>query len=307
MSAPPDPPPAIAFRAEMEFAYGVASEMATGIRRIVANNPGPFTYKGTNTYLLGRDTLAIVDPGPEDADHFAAVMAAVAGRPVSHIVLTHTHHDHFDGLPRLAEATGARVCGFGRIIARSPRARPSGGEQAERDFIPDIALTTGSAIEGPDWRLVAVHTPGHASDHLCLEVSGTGILLSGDHVMAWNTSVVAPPDGNMADYMASLEGLLARAGDRLYLPGHGGRLAEPLRMVKAFLVHRRWREQAILEAIRSGHRTISAVVGVVYRGIDDRLVRAASASVAAHVEHLISRGLVRADGPLTPDRPLAPA
>jgi glyoxylase-like metal-dependent hydrolase (beta-lactamase superfamily II) len=297
------------FRTAMDFAYGVARELAPGVARIVANNPGPFTFKGTNTYLIGTgDALALIDPGPEDAAHLDAILAAVGRRRIGHILITHTHRDHVDGLAALVAATGARTAGFGRQ-AREPAARrtgPSGSEYVDQDFAPDIRLAHGDRLTGDGWAVTALHTPGHAPDHLCFELEGTGLLFSGDHVMGWNTSVVAPPEGSMADYLRSLE-LLGERSDRLYLPGHGGRVEEPQRMAKAFLLHRRMREQAILDCIRAGTNTVKAIVPAIYRDLDPRLTKAASLSVLAHVEHLVSRGLVRCDSPLSADRVLSAA
>lgn len=295
------------FKTSMEFAYGEAREMAPLVQRVVARNPGPYTFKGTNTYLVGRDTLAVIDPGPDLDDHFEALVAAIAGRPVSHIVITHTHRDHVDLLPRLQERTKALTCGFGRVQLTRPALlqNPRGDELIDFGFDPDVRLTDpGAAVVGDGWTLAAVPTPGHAPDHICLELTGTGVLFSGDHVMAWNTTVVAPPEGNMAEYLASLDRLIARS-DQLYLPGHGGRIEQPQRIARAYLVHRRLREQAIVDAIRSGTRTISAIVDLVYRGLDPALVRAACLSVQAHVEHLMLQGRVTADGPLSWDRPLS--
>ncbi|MFM9940300.1 MAG: MBL fold metallo-hydrolase [Hyphomicrobiaceae bacterium] len=295
----------IPFRREMQFEYGVPRELAPGIQRLVANNPGPFTYKGTNTYLLGqgRDIL-LMDPGPEDEAHFQAMMQAIGTRRVTTIVVTHTHRDHVDGLPRILAATGAKTAGYGRSTpdAGTRKTSASGGEYVDQDFRPDIPLKDGDRIEVEGFALTAVHTPGHAPDHLCFALDGSPTLFSGDHVMAWNTSVVAPPEGNMADYMRSLEKLTKRA-DTVYFPGHGGRVTQPQRVVKAFMVHRRMREDAILDCIRQGRETIAAIVEIVYRGLEPRLVNAASLSVAAHVEHLVERGLVRSVGPVTrPER-----
>ncbi|MGE0766192.1 MAG: MBL fold metallo-hydrolase [Hyphomicrobiaceae bacterium] len=288
----------IPFRKEMTFEYGVASQLYPGVQRIVANNPGPFTFKGTNTYLLGegRD-VALLDPGPDDDAHLAAIMGALDGRLITSIIITHTHRDHVDGLPRLKAETGAAVFGYGRK-ARNPGQAvksPSGGESNDEDFVPDVALTDGSRFEGDGYSLTAVFTPGHAPDHLCFAIDGTGILLSGDHVMGWNTSVVAPPEGNMVAYMNSLDKLMQRQ-DAVFLPGHGGRIEQPQRVVKAFIMHRRMREQAILDCIRNGATSVPEVVAVVYRGLDTRLVRAASLSIAAHVESLVERGLVTSSG-----------
>jgi glyoxylase-like metal-dependent hydrolase (beta-lactamase superfamily II) len=295
----------IEFRRDIDFVYGEPREIVPGVARIVANNPGPFTYKGTNTYLIGSRTLAVVDPGPDDGAHCAAILRAAGGRPISHIVLTHTHHDHYDGLPRLAEATRATVAGYGHETPAGRLSPVDGAEVAGTSFRPDVVLRDGDRIYGDGWSMTALFTPGHAPDHLCLALDGTGVTLSGDHVMAWNTSVVAPPDGSMAAYLASLERLIGR-GDTLYLPGHGGRLNDPERMVRAYLVHRRMREDAILSAVRDGDRTIRDIVRRVYPDIDEKLVRAASLSVQAHVEHLIERRLVICDDPLSFDCRLAP-
>ncbi|MGI9409794.1 MAG: MBL fold metallo-hydrolase [Hyphomicrobiaceae bacterium] len=285
----------INFRTEMEFAYGVPRELAPGVVRLVANNPSVFTYKGTNTYIIGaNDDIALIDPGPQDDAHFDAIMQTIGSRRVSHILITHTHLDHIAGLDRLASATGAEVCGHGRSEPRqrAATASPSGGEFFDATFAPDRQLRDGDAVSGSDWSLKALFTPGHAPDHLSFELSGQEILFSGDHVMGWNTSVIAPPEGNMADYLGSLERLLDR-NDQVYFPGHGGQIADPQRFARAFLVHRRVREQAILAAITEGHNTISKVVAKVYAGLDERLVTAASLSVQAHVEHLAERDMVR--------------
>jgi glyoxylase-like metal-dependent hydrolase (beta-lactamase superfamily II) len=297
------------FRTTMEFAYGTPRELIPGVVRLVANNPGPFTFKGTNTYLLGTGgEVALIDPGPADSAHLKTILAAIGGRRLSHILITHTHRDHVDGLEALIAATGAKTAGFGRraVAPGQTVTSPSGSEHVDQDFAPDLTLAHGDRLEGDGWAVTALHTPGHAPDHLCfaLEGLGDGVLFSGDHVMGWNTSVVAPPEGRMADYLRSLE-LLTERADRVYFPGHGGRVDEPQRLVKAFLLHRRMREQAILDCIRGGTNTVTAIVPVVYRGLDPKLTKAASLSVLAHVEHLISRGLVRSDSPLSADQPLS--
>lgn len=300
----------LSFRTSMDFTYGQPQEMAPGVARVVAANPGPFTFKGTNTYLVGTTELAIIDPGPGGKAHLDAVMTAVAGRPVTHIILTHTHHDHFDGLPEFVAATGAMTAGFGRRVAQPGRVRrsASGAEQVDLDFLPDTPLAQGDTLQAGGRIFTALHTPGHAPDHLSFALDGEdGVLFSGDHVMGWNTSVVAPPEGRMSDYMRSLELLMGRRQDRVYLPGHGDRIETPQRWVKAFIIHRNAREMAILEAIKSGEETIRKIVGVVYRGLDARLVDAACLSVQAHVEHLLDRGLLRVEGQLSSDHALSPA
>jgi glyoxylase-like metal-dependent hydrolase (beta-lactamase superfamily II) len=293
-------------RTTMNFAYGEPRELAPGVVRIVANNPNHFTFKGTNTYLVGDDNLALIDPGPDDPAHLAAILGALGGRRLSHILVTHTHHDHVDGLGALVAATGAKTAGYGHKALNHGKKRTSaaGGEYVEVDFVPDVALRGGDRLEGQGWSFQALFTPGHAPDHLCFALEGTGMLFSGDHVMGWNTSVVAPPEGHMGAYIRSLE-LLTERSDRTYFPGHGGQIEEPQRLVKAYLLHRRMREHAILDCIRQGHATAEAIVPVVYRGLDPKLLNAASLSVLAHVEHLKERGLVAYEAPLSKSRVLS--
>lgn len=276
--------------------------------RIVANNAGPLTFKGTNTYIVGSTELAVIDPGPSDAAHCEAILAAANGRAITHILTTHAHRDHVDGVARLKEKTGATTAGFLRdqshisLIA----ANPSGKMFVDGDYVPDIVLTPGLLIEGRDWTLETIFTPGHAPDHACFALKGRRALFSGDHVMAWNTSVIAPPEGRMADYVASLEILLDR-DDEVFLPGHGGRLFDPQRTVKAYLLHRRWREQSIVQALQRGATTVRAIVPVVYKGLRPELGMAAILSVQAHVEHLVERGVVVSDGSVSADSALSPA
>lgn len=298
---------AIAFETSMTFEYGEAQTMVPGVARLVANNPGFLTFKGTNTYLVGQASLAVIDPGPEDAAHRAAILAAAAGRPITHIISTHAHRDHVDGIAALKAATGALVCAYKRTRADVvPLERtPQGREFIDLALDPDIVLHDGARIRGEDWSLTAIHTPGHAPDHLCFAHEATGAVFSGDHIMAWNTTVVAPPEGSMADYIASLEKMLARENDSVYLPGHGGRIDEPRRTVKAYLVHRKVREQAILKAIQDGAQSIRALIPVIYPDLAPRLTPAAQLTVLAHVELLAAKGLVSAAGPLTADQPLA--
>lgn len=278
---------------------GRVVEVAPGVRRIVAPNPGPFTFTGTNSFLVGRGEVALIDPGPLDQAHRQAIEAALAGERLAAIVVTHTHRDHSPLARPLAEAVGAPVYGFGpHRPARPPRegeANPL-DSAGDTDFAPDVVLGDGQALAAGDWRLVAVHTPGHTANHICLSLDGTGILFSGDHVMAWSTTVVAPPDGSMADYMASLERLAGR-DDALYLPAHGGPVAEPRRFVRLLMLHRKQRAAAILGRLKAGDRAIPEIVARIYRGLDPSLVTAAALSVLAHLEELVDRGAVTSDGP----------
>lgn len=282
--------------------------MGPGVVRLVADNPSAFTFKGTNTYLVGSTSLAVIDAGPDSADHRAAILKAAAGRPITHIFATHAHRDHVDGIAALKAETGAVTAAYARDPAAGKIAlenSPSGSYFVDYDFAPDIALKGGDTITGADWALTAIHTPGHAPDHLCFALEGRRIVFSGDHVMAWNTTVIAPPEGRMSDYVASLEILLDRTDD-VFLPGHGDRLNDPQRTVKAYLLHRTWREKSVLDALTAGATTIRQIVPEIYRGLAPQLIPAATLSVQAHVEYLIEKGLVASDLPLTPDRDLSP-
>lgn len=279
---------------------GLAEEVAPGVRRVVANNPGPFTFTGTNTYLVGTRYLAVIDPGPaEDEAHYAALLRAIGAAEVSHILVTHTHRDHSPLAARLARDTGAPVLAEGPHRPARPLAQDETNPfaaSADTAFRPDHALTDGDAVEGDGWRLRAVLTPGHTANHACFALEGASVLFSGDHVMAWATSIVAPPDGAMGDYLRSLDKLIAR-NDRLLLPGHGGPVTPPRRCLRSLKAHRKMRERTILARLRAGDRTIPLIVEALYRSTDPRLHGAAGFSVLAHLEHLIERGLARSDGP----------
>lgn len=287
------------FDLAFEAAHGEAVAVSPNVARITARNPGPFTFHGTNSYLVGRRTLAVIDPGPDDEAHLQALLAAIGKRDVSHILVTHTHADHSPLAGRLARLTGATVLGEG---AHRPARALHIGEanpldaSADRQFEPDIRLRHGDKIAGEGWTLETVATPGHAANHLAFALADEGVLFSGDHVMAWSTSIVAPPDGAMADYMASLETVLARP-ERTYLPGHGGALVNAREFVRALRTHRRMREAAILARVVAGDRNIPAIVRAIYRDTDPRLHGAAALSVLAHVEDLVAAGKIACDGP----------
>lgn len=276
--------------------YGEAAEAAPLVRRLLCDNPGPFTFRGTNTWLIGRGEVAVLDPGPADPRHLAAILRATAGERITRILVSHTHRDHSPGAAALAAATGAPVLGFGPHLT-PPEA---GGEGGDHAFRPDLALPDGAAVEGGAWRLEALHTPGHCANHLCFALEteqGGGILFSGDHVMAWSTTVVSPPDGDMAAYMASLARLAAR-DHRLYLPGHGPPLPEPAAYLAALAAHRREREARVLEALcRAGRATAGELVGPVYGPeLDPRLAGGAARSLLAHLLKLAAEGAVRQEG-----------
>lgn len=286
---------------DLEFApaYGTAVPVAGGVERITVNNPSPFTFHGTNTYIVGGSSVAVIDPGPENEAHFEALMAALKGREVTHIFISHTHRDHSPLARRLKEATGALTVAEGPHRASRPlhagESNPF-AESADTDFMPDIAVSDGATIAGDGWALTAIHTPGHTANHAAFALEGTGVLFSADHVMAWATTIVAPPDGSMADFMASVEKLLARE-DRIFLPGHGGPVEEPGSFLRGLRAHRRMRERAVLERIKAGDRLIPDMVKAIYARTDPRLHGAAALSVLAHLEDLIEKGRVVTDGP----------
>lgn len=266
---------------------------------LTAPNPGPFTFTGTNTYVVGSRDVAVIDPGPDLAVHHAALRSALAGRRVSHILVSHTHRDHSPLAARLKDETGAMVLAEGpHRAARSGRTAGalSLDASADTDFRPDARLTDGEIVAGDRWALRTVLTPGHAANHACFALEGAGILFSADHVMGWATTVVAPPDGNMADYMRSLDKLLAR-DDRLLLPGHGGPIRRPRTFMRSLKAHRRMRERAILARLKAGAQTIGEIVAALYRDTDPQLHGAAAGTVLAHLEDLSEHGLVRSDGP----------
>ncbi|MBB4115859.1 hydroxyacylglutathione hydrolase [Rhizobium sp. BK226] len=288
-----------AFDLAFEPAYGQAVPVVAGVERVTVNNPGPFTFFGTNSYIVGSSSVAVIDPGPEDEAHFQALMAALGGRVVTHIFVSHTHRDHSPLSKRLQAATGAVTVGQGPHRPARPlregEVNPF-AESSDLSFVPDIVLGDGQTLSGDGWSLRAVLTPGHTANHAAFALEGRDILFTGDHVMAWSTSIVAPPDGSMADYMASLDRLIER-DDRLLLPGHGGPVTEPAGFLRALKAHRLRREQAVLARVQAGDQRIAEMVKVIYRDTDAKLHGAAALSVLAHIEDLLERGEIAADGP----------
>jgi len=274
---------------------GATEQLEPLVRRVLAPNPSPFTYTGTQTYLVGAEgELAVIDPGPDDPAHLDALAAAIGGAKVVAIACTHTHRDHSPAAAPLAARTGAPIVGCAPLAIES--GEPRVDAPFDKAYAPDRVLADGERISGTGWTLTAVATPGHTSNHLCYALDESGALFTGDHVMGWSTSVVAPPDGNMADYMASLD-LLTRRHDRVYWPGHGGPVAEPASFVRAFIAHRRMREAAIVKRLQSGDRSIAEMVPHIYHGLAPTLVPAASLSVLAHLHYLIGQGIVASEGP----------
>jgi glyoxylase-like metal-dependent hydrolase (beta-lactamase superfamily II) len=288
----------IPFDKSFDLVPETVEEVVPGVRRMLADNPSPFTFKGTVSYIVGRGRVAIIDPGPLDDAHIAALLDAVRGETVTHIFVTHTHRDHSPAVPRIKAATGAVV------LAEGPHrpARPLHVGEAPRldasndtDFRPDRALRDGEVIAGPGWTIEAVATPGHTANHMAFALKEADLLFSGDHVMAWSTPVVAPPDGAMSDYMDSLQ-KLARRSEPVYLPGHGGAVRNAPRFVAHYIRHRQAREASILHRLAKGEADIPTLVRAIYIGLDPRLVKAAGLSVLAHLEDLVTRGLVVTEG-----------
>ena len=288
----------IPFRRDAPLPPGEAVEVAPGVRRLLCDNPGPFTFLGTNAWIVGRGRVAVIDPGPDDPRQTEALLRATAGERIVAILVTHTHRDHSPGAAPLARATGAPTAGFAPHLTPPGPGGESGGDHG---FLPDRRLPDGAVLEGDDWRLTALHTPGHCANHLCLALDGPpgseGILFSGDHVMGWSTSVVSPPDGDMGDYMASLARVAAR-DDRLLLPGHGPPIEAPGPYLAALAAHRREREARVLEALRAARlATAEALVPAVYGpALDPRLVGGAARSLLAHLVKLEREGLARREG-----------
>jgi glyoxylase-like metal-dependent hydrolase (beta-lactamase superfamily II) len=288
----------VPFNRNFPLQPGVVEEARPGVRRLLCNNPSPFTFSGTVSYIVGQGKVAIVDPGPDDEAHAAALLDAVRGETVTHILVTHTHRDHSPNTARIKAATGAIVYAEGPHRASRPRyendeVRSESG--ADRDFKPDISSRDGEAIEGSGWALQAVATPGHTANHMAFAWRDRRILFVGDHVMGWSTSIVAPPDGSMIDYMASLEKLTARDED-LYFSGHGPEIPDAPRYVRFLIRHRQAREASILHRLAKGEADIPSLVRAIYIGIDPRLTGAAGYSVLAHLEDLVARGIVATDG-----------
>ncbi|MEP9355246.1 MBL fold metallo-hydrolase [Xanthobacter sp. KR7-65] len=288
----------IAFDRKFDVPAGRVDRVTPRVRRIVAPNPSPFTFTGTCSYIIGEGRVAILDPGPDDPAHVAALLDAVRGEEVTHIVVTHTHRDHSPAAAAVKAATGAPTVAEGPHRAARPLAI---GEvnpldaSADTDFRPDIRMADGETLAGDGWTLSAIATPGHTANHFAFALAEDGLIFSGDHVMAWATSIVAPPDGSMGDYIHSLERLAARP-ETVYLPGHGGPVRDAPAFVADYLAHRLAREAAILRALDREVETVPDLVRGIYIGLDPRLVGAASLTVLAHLEHLVASGRVVTDG-----------
>lgn len=278
-----------------EAAYGSAVELSPLIRRVCAENPNAFTFKGTGTYIVGRGKVAVIDPGPLIDAHVEALLKALKGETVTHILITHTHNDHSPAAAPLKAATGAKTYGYGPHGAGKKHEGIDVEEGGDMTFRPDIVLRDGDTIKSDGWTFDALFTPGHTSNHICFALREEKALFSGDHVMGWSTTVIAPPDGDMAQYFASLEKLTHR-DDRLYYPTHGNPIPNPQAFVRTLIEHRHARERQIAECLKRGLTRIPDMVAVIYSEIDKRLHPAAAMSVLAHLQHMIATGRAATDG-----------
>jgi glyoxylase-like metal-dependent hydrolase (beta-lactamase superfamily II) len=282
---------------------GRIENVAPGVRRLLADNPGPFTFTGTVTYIVGRGEVAVIDPGPADARHVTAILDAVRDETVTHILVTHTHRDHSPAAKLIKAATGATVYAEGPHrharalhIGEIDRVEASG----DQDFRPDVTLVDGQIVTATGFALEAIATPGHTANHMAFALKDSDLLFCGDHVMAWSTSIVAPPDGSMSDYMASLH-KLARRSETTYFPGHGGAVRDAPAFVRHYIRHREGREASLLHRLAKGETDIPTLVRAVYIGLDPRLTGAAALSTLAHLEDLVARGIVVSNGPVSID------
>ncbi|MEL6211381.1 MAG: MBL fold metallo-hydrolase, partial [Pseudomonadota bacterium] len=275
---------------------GKAEQVEPLVKRVLAPNPSPYTYTGTQTYVVGQTggpDCAVIDPGPNDPAHIEAIMETVGGRNILAIMCTHTHRDHSPAAAPLAEQAGAPVVGCAPLVLQTDL--PRSDEAFDTTYAPDRVLEDGEAMRGTGWTLTAVATPGHTSNHLCFALEESGALFTGDHVMGWSTSVVIPPDGDMGDYMASLEKLMARE-DSVYHSAHGAAITKPRQLVRGMIGHRRQRESQILRLLGEEARAVSAFIPQMYKGLDERLIPAAEMSVTAHLLDLEKRGQVALEG-----------
>ncbi len=273
---------------------GLAETIEPLVRRVLAGNPSAFTYTGTQTYVVGNGAdVAVIDPGPADPAHIEAILATVGDARIAAIMCTHTHRDHSPAAAPLAARTGAPIIGCAPLMLSDDG--PRSDEAFDTTYAPDRVLADGESVSGDGWTLQAVATPGHTSNHLCLALVESGALFTGDHVMGWSTSVISPPDGDMADYMASLAKLQERS-DRVYYPAHGPAVENPAQLVRGMMGHRKQRERQVLRQLEAGPQAILDMVPQMYKGIDERLYGAAGRSVLAHLIDLKNRGAVRHEG-----------
>ena len=291
----------IPFRRDLTFDYGTVEEVAPGLRRVIARNPSDFTFHGTGTYIVGHGSVAVIDPGPARDDHIDALVEALAGDTVTHILITHTHIDHSPASRPLQARVGGTIYGYGPHGAGKIEAGVQVEEGGDMDFEPEAEVRHGDVIEGGGWSMECVYTPGHTSNHICYAWRETKMLFPGDHVMGWSTTIVSPPDGDMGDYMASL-GLLLERDDERYWPTHGTSIDDPKPFVRALLAHREERAAQVLASLADGSDTIAAMVPGMYGGdVPEHMFPAAARSVFATMIMLVEDGRVRCAGDLAVD------
>jgi len=283
-----------AFNRKHDFTYGELESVAPGLRRITARNPSMFTFHGTGTYVIGEGSVAVVDPGPLLPAHIDALVEGLKGESISHVLVTHTHQDHSPACRLLRQFSNAPTYGYGPHGQGKFERGVMIEEGGDMDFVPDVTIRDGDVIEGDGWTVDCVYTPGHTSNHVCFGWREQKALLSGDHVMGWSTSIVSPPDGDMGDYMRSLEKLLDR-DDQVYWPTHGAPIHKPRAYVRGFIAHRRLREQQILDRVAAGQHTIAEMVPGMYASIDPVLFPAAARSVFATTILLVEEGRLSID------------
>ena len=286
----------IPFVRDLDFAYGRADKASPLIRRVVAQNPGPFTFFGTGVYIVGKGDVAVIDPGPPIDAHFEALKVALTGERITHVFTTHTHLDHSPLAHPLGQWAGCKVYGLPDPSGSIPHA--SLEEDGQEGFMPDVLVKDGDTFSGSGWTLEAITTPGHMSNHVCYALKEENALFSGDHIMGWSTTVISPPDGNMGDYYRSLTKIRARNFNTLW-PTHGPPVKDVNPFIDAYIAHRRAREEAIIARLKAGDTLIPDMVKVIYKDVDARLHAPAAHSVLAHMIHLVEAGRATADGPFT--------
>lgn len=289
--------PSIPYRRELEFEYGKVAELSPRIRRVIARNPSPFTFHGTGTYILGHGKVAVIDPGPPLEEHVEAIVAATQGEEITHMLVTHTHNDHSPACRLLREHCDAKTYGYGPHGAGKLEVGVKVEEGGDMEFKPDVKVRHGDVVEGDGWSVECVYTPGHTSNHMCFALDEERTLFTGDHIMAWSTSIISPPDGDMKSYMASLDLLLER-DDELYWPTHGPSVIETKKHVEAFIEHRRERERQIIDCLQAGIRKIRDMVPGMYADLPEFMYPFAGQSVFASVVYLIELGRVSYEGEL---------
>lgn len=285
----------IPFNYQLDFEYGRMDQLTPNIRRVIAHNPGAFSFHGTGTYIIGRGEVAVIDPGPLLDDHIEAILDGLVDEKISHILITHTHTDHSPAAGILKQRSGAPTYGYGPHGSGKKLEGIQVEEGGDMDFVPDVFVKHGDVIQGAAWSMECVYTPGHTSNHMCFQFREEKALFTGDHVMGWSTSIISPPDGDMTAYMESLRLLLDRDDD-IYWPTHGDSISNPKDYVQSFIEHRLERETQIIEALKAGHQTITDMVPGMYVELDENMYPAAARSVLAAIIRLIDTGKVSCQG-----------